>query len=153
MNVWDLRGDARDLYDQWRRVGLTEAQALEEVERSGILTRQDLAEQFEGLGLSPEAARYAAQGRHGEPLTAHPFDQLVECFMARGMTREAATTAAIGRECRDETEAREAFAESAAERYRARQSTGGDREFNEPANQTAGERLLGESVARRQGRR
>jgi len=90
--------------------GYSEQQALEEVERSGVAVEQELAELFESMGMSPEAARIAARGRGGRQ-TGHPFDQMRGMFESMGMSPEAARIAAIGRDS-TETGARRRFAEA-----------------------------------------
>jgi hypothetical protein len=110
VNHWELRGPARDLYDSWRRQGLSEAAAIEEVQRSGILEEQLLGETYEGRGMSAVAARLAAAGRNRMPATGDPFDAMVQLYEARGMSPAAARLAAIGRG-RTETEARAAYME------------------------------------------
>jgi hypothetical protein len=107
----ELTGRAREYFDDWRKLGLSESAALAEVERSGIVVEQQLAEAFEAHGLSPEAARTAAQGRDGGAVGG-PFDELVSFYEARGLSPAAARAAAIGRDG-TETEARQRFAEAA----------------------------------------
>jgi hypothetical protein len=107
----DLTGEARRLYETWREVGYTDAQALEEVDRSGILVEQQLIETYQRRGMSPEAAAAAARGRNGTSATLHPFDRLTEAYRRAGMSPEAARLAAIGRNGRTEAEARQTFAE------------------------------------------
>lgn len=111
MQPHDLTGEARDLYESWRRLGHSEAQALDEVRRSGIIEQQGMEEAFLGMGLSPEQARFAAQGRDGGARPADPFEQMYEAFLSTGMSPEQARLAAIGRDG-TEHQARRRFAES-----------------------------------------
>ncbi|MEU3168957.1 hypothetical protein [Streptosporangium sp. NPDC006930] len=92
----ELTGQAREYYNDWRKLGLSESAALSEVERSGILDEDQLTEGFKSLGLSPEAARIAAQGR-GEAAAQHPFDQAVSLYERMGLSPSAAKVAVIGR--------------------------------------------------------
>lgn len=97
MKATDLTGEARRLYEVWRDAGLSESAALEEVENSGVVFEQELREAYEARGMSPEAARLAAQGRGGTVRAGHPFDRLVEAYKSHGLSAEAARLAAIGR--------------------------------------------------------
>ncbi|MFG1826732.1 hypothetical protein ACGFIJ_29990 [Microbispora bryophytorum] len=110
---------AAKLFDDWRGLGRTAAEAMDEVRRSGIQHEESLEETFRGMrGMTPEAARLAARGRDGDRWVrpADPFDALVESFQRmRGMTPEAAREAAIGRG-RSEAEARMEMRESALHR-------------------------------------
>jgi hypothetical protein len=63
VKVQDLRGEARQLYQQWRALGYTEEGASDRVDRSGLVQEPKLYEVFRGLGLSREAASTAALGR------------------------------------------------------------------------------------------
>jgi hypothetical protein len=64
----DLRGDARDAYDMWRKTfGLSEQSAMRAVEQDGLITLTE-DEKFmrsfqETWGLSQAAAEIAARGR------------------------------------------------------------------------------------------
>lgn len=110
-----LPAAARALFEQWRALGRTPAEALEEVRRSGLAERERLREAFQRRGLSAEAARIAAAGRDGgEPAAADPFDRLVESFRRRGMSAEAARIAAMGRGGWTESEVRARMREAAA---------------------------------------
>lgn len=113
MAVNDLKGEALTLYESWRAAGYSPAAARAEVENSGVLVEQQLAEMYQARGLSPEASQTAARGGAIWAVTAHPFDQLVEAFKAHGQTPEAARLAAIGRG-RTESQARQAFEEVTA---------------------------------------
>lgn len=112
MKLSELTGSAKAYYDDWRQLGLSEAQALEEVERSGIAVEQQLEEIFKRCGMDERAAHLAAQGRDGGVRAAHPFDQAVRRYQGMGMSPEAAKTAAIGRDM-TETQARRLYAEAA----------------------------------------
>jgi hypothetical protein len=57
VKVGDLSGPARQLFEAWRAAGKTEAQALEEVHRSGIARERTLEELIE--------ARYGRAGDTG----------------------------------------------------------------------------------------
>ncbi|WP_431900228.1 hypothetical protein [Nonomuraea sp. bgisy101] len=111
MKADDLTGAAQDLYQRWRDVGYSERQALEEVERSGVLFEQQLAGVFEAIGMNESTARLAAQGRDGA-VSGQPFDEAVQAYQRMGLSPEAARTAAIGRHS-DEQQARKLYAESA----------------------------------------
>jgi hypothetical protein len=63
----DLRGSARDSYEMWRRLGLSEHAAMDALIEDGLMSLTDdeqLARSFQRLfGLSEEAAKTAAGGR------------------------------------------------------------------------------------------
>ena len=63
----DLRGAARDSYDTWRSIGLSEQAAMNALIEDGVITLSEdekLARRFQRLfGLSVEAAKTAACGR------------------------------------------------------------------------------------------
>ncbi|MEU6036904.1 hypothetical protein ABZ801_15995 [Actinomadura sp. NPDC047616] len=71
MRPEDLTGEAREVYEAWRGVGLSEPRALDEVRRSGLsgLPEQDgfdaMTQMFQTIGLSESEARAAAIGRDG----------------------------------------------------------------------------------------
>jgi hypothetical protein len=70
----DLRGKARELYQTWRGLGLSESAAMEQVREAGLLRERRsehdrLRETFIGLGLSERAAEVAAAGRDGRDLS------------------------------------------------------------------------------------
>lgn len=98
MEQHELTGEARDLYESWRRLGHTEAQALDEVRRSGIGEQQALEDAFRSAGMSEAEAHIAAQGRDGGVRTADPFEQLYNMFLRTGMSEAQARAAAIGRD-------------------------------------------------------
>jgi hypothetical protein len=66
----DLTGEARDRFQVWRTLGLSESAALDQLRRDGVLAEADpvdqLTESFRALGLSPSAAKTAALGRGDE---------------------------------------------------------------------------------------
>jgi hypothetical protein len=68
----DLRGTARDSYDTWRRLGLSESAAMNALVEDGVvqLSQHDrLVKNFrETFGLSERAAEIAAAGRDGPPV-------------------------------------------------------------------------------------
>ncbi|MFI7148419.1 hypothetical protein ACIBO2_26200 [Nonomuraea sp. NPDC050022] len=106
MRADDLRGEPLRIYEAWLSCGYTEAQALEEVARSGVTAEQEMAELFENMGLPGDVARTAARGRRGP--VGDPFDQMAEVFKTMGLSPEQARKAAIGR-YGTESEARRAF--------------------------------------------
>ncbi|WP_433541160.1 hypothetical protein ACQP10_08525 [Streptosporangium sandarakinum] len=108
MRATDLQGEAKRVFDSWRAAGYTETQALEEVERSGVLHEDQLYGIFKGLGMSENAARTAARGRVGTT-AGGPFDELVGAFRLLGMSGDAARTAAVGRDM-TERQARQVLA-------------------------------------------
>lgn len=62
----ELTGEARDEFDFWTSMGLGEAAAMRCVADAGLIAESDDvrdARTFERLGLSPDAAKVAAQGR------------------------------------------------------------------------------------------
>jgi hypothetical protein len=65
VNPFDLPEEARTLYERWRAVGYSREDAMERVERSGLVGDNDLVESFRRLGLSEAAARDAARGHDG----------------------------------------------------------------------------------------
>jgi hypothetical protein len=93
----DLRGEAKQLFEEWRQLGYTEAQALDRVERSGLVQAPELYGRFRRLGLSQEAASTAALGRN----PAGPTDvrgRTVEAFKGMGLSDRQAQIAADGRD-------------------------------------------------------
>jgi hypothetical protein len=112
MTPAELTGRALEYYRRWRELGLSEAAALAEVDRSGIALEESLYESFRSLGLSERAARIAAQGREGGAPPADPFDAAVQRYQDMGLSEGAARYAAIGRGM-TEAEARRAYAEAA----------------------------------------
>lgn len=111
MEHHELTGEARDLYESWRRLGHSEAQALDEVRRSGIAHQQGLEDMFRSVGLSEAEARVAARGRDGGVPPADPFEQMYNMFLKTGMSEAQARAAAIGRDG-TEYKARQKWAES-----------------------------------------
>jgi hypothetical protein len=93
----DLTGEAKELFEEWRALGYTERQALDRVERSGVVRESELYENLRGIfGLSREAASMAALGRAPEPL-ADDRAGLVENFKSSfGLSEQAAQIAADG---------------------------------------------------------
>lgn len=78
--------------------GMSRREALEEVARSGMVHEELLEERFRGFGLSPEAARIAAQGRGGSAMShPDPFQRQVDHYRSRGLSEAAARLAVIGR--------------------------------------------------------
>jgi hypothetical protein len=67
MRPEDLRGDARDSYEMWRRLGLGEDAAMDALIEDGLVSLtedEQLARTFQRLfGLSEEAAKTATGGR------------------------------------------------------------------------------------------
>lgn len=66
MSPDQLTGTARERYDTWRRLGLSEAASLREVTSEGLVPADpfdDMASFFQALGLSEAGARHAAVGR------------------------------------------------------------------------------------------
>lgn len=122
MNETDLAGEARELYDSWRRLGLAESAAMDEVTRSGLIGDEDLVQHFIETGLSPEMAKAAARGRASYDGHRDPFNELVESFQSLGLSPEAAKHAAIGGSG-SETEARREAWEARAAGRGADQST------------------------------
>jgi hypothetical protein len=65
----ELSGDARRFYDTWRRIGLSESQALETLRRDGLVETRDYdrtVNMFRNVfGLSEATATRAAEGRDG----------------------------------------------------------------------------------------
>ena len=62
----DLRGRARDTYEIWRRLGLSEQAAIEVLRDDGLIPMSDhdcLVANFMRLGLSASEAETAAHGR------------------------------------------------------------------------------------------
>lgn len=63
----ELQGEARELFETWRRLGLPERAALDEVRRADLGPELGAFDQmvglFESLGLGPAEARLAAIGR------------------------------------------------------------------------------------------
>jgi hypothetical protein len=92
MKASELTGEARKLYESWHDIGYSEAQALEEVERSGITVEEKLTAMFEARGMSSQAAHTAAQGRGGGAVRSS-FDEMVRFYEGRGLSHEAAKTA------------------------------------------------------------
>ncbi len=97
MRPADLPGEARELFEGWRALGRTEAQALDEVQRSGVLEELALAESFRGMGLSEAAARVAARGRGPAPERPAVEDRLFDAFVGMGLSESRARIAAAGR--------------------------------------------------------
>ena len=93
-----MKGEAKELYEQWRALGYTERQSLDRVQRSGLVREPELYEGFrEFFGLSREAASIAALGRDPEP-SADPHDRTVAAFRGLGLSESAAEIAADGRD-------------------------------------------------------
>jgi hypothetical protein len=64
----DLRGRARDSYEIWRRLGLSEQAAMDVLREDGLIPMGDhdrLVANFVSLGLSASEALTAAHGRSG----------------------------------------------------------------------------------------
>jgi hypothetical protein len=65
----DLHGGARDSYDTWRRLGLSEQAAMDVLREDGLLPPESdhdrLVANFMMLGLSASEAEVAAVGRDG----------------------------------------------------------------------------------------
>jgi hypothetical protein len=63
----ELSGDARRFYDTWRRIGLSEAQAIETLRRDGLIETSDYDRTVNifrtVFHLSESAARLASDGR------------------------------------------------------------------------------------------
>jgi hypothetical protein len=64
----DLRGKARETFDTWRSLGLSEAAAMRELDRDGLLDGyrdgfDRVVELHRGWGLSEAGAKRAAIGR------------------------------------------------------------------------------------------
>lgn len=112
MRPHELTGKARELYESWRRLGYSEAQALDEVSRSNIVEEEGLYEAFRGMGLSEAEARAATDGRAGG-VPVDPFDEMYKTFRGLGLSEAEARAAAIGRDG-TEHRARQVWAEAAA---------------------------------------
>ncbi|GAA2875641.1 hypothetical protein GCM10010517_36580 [Streptosporangium fragile] len=112
MKANDLRGDALQVFESWRALGYSEFEALQEVERSGVVIEEQLFEIFTSIGLSESVARIAARGRAGQTTTGDPLEEVVQLFRTLGLSESAARVAAIGRGI-SEPEARWAYAEAA----------------------------------------
>lgn len=97
MRPEELTGRAREYYESWLGLGLSEAEALAEVERSGVQLEEQIHGIFKGLGLSDTAAQTAARGRGRASTPADPFDTFVEQFQRMGLSESGARIAAIGR--------------------------------------------------------
>jgi hypothetical protein len=75
VRVEDLRGAARDRYDTWRRLGLSESSALQQCVNDGLVETEPfdvVAATLRRLnpGLSESGARSAAVGRGGSESAA-----------------------------------------------------------------------------------
>jgi hypothetical protein len=94
----DLKREAKQLFEEWRQLGYTERQALDRVERSGLVREPELYETLRGVfGLSQEAARTAALGRNPEPADDH--GRVVENLKSSfGLSDRQAQIAADGRD-------------------------------------------------------
>jgi hypothetical protein len=98
MRAQDLTGEAKELYEEWRSLGYTERQALDRVQRSGVVRESELYNTFRDVfGLSREAASTAALGRDPKP-SADPRERTVAAFQALGLSEGAAEIAADGRD-------------------------------------------------------
>jgi hypothetical protein len=98
MRAQNLKGQAKELFEQWRALGYTEAQALDRVQRSGLVRDPELYETLRGVfGLSQEAASISALGRNPEPVDDD--DRLARSFRETwGLSEAAAEVAVRGRD-------------------------------------------------------
>jgi len=101
MRPADLPGEARELYEAWRVLGRTEAQAVDEVQRSGLLEELSLAESFRQMGLSEAAVQVASRGRGPAPTRppgeADTAARMFDAFVGLGLSESRARIAAAGR--------------------------------------------------------
>jgi hypothetical protein len=76
MRPEDLRGSARDSYEMWRSLGLSEQVAMDALIEDGVITLSEEERQArmfsEVFGLSESEARRAAEERDGRRAALRP---------------------------------------------------------------------------------